>query len=117
MKSSIDLISLFEINNIGVYVNCPSFYQAFGCNWSEHRSSISKTFHFNDIPSDCLKDGSFDRDNFNAGASMPSSLGDTVCAAVSASTWVEPNGRCTVEFALAWSSPKVKFKKGSTYYR
>ena len=65
----------------------------------------------------CVKDGSFDRDNFNAGVSMPSSLGDTVCAAVSASTWVEPHGRCTVVFALAWSAPKVKFKKGSTYYR
>jgi non-lysosomal glucosylceramidase len=65
----------------------------------------------------CLKDGSFDRDNFNAGPSMPCLLGDTVCAAVSASTWVEPHGRCTVVFALAWSSPKVKFKKGSTYYR
>ncbi|KAL6611340.1 hypothetical protein ACP70R_039268 [Stipagrostis hirtigluma subsp. patula] len=62
------------------------------------------------------QDGCFDRDNFNAGASMPSSLGDTVCAAVSASTWVEPQGRCTVVLALAWSSPKVKFKKGSTYY-
>jgi len=48
---------------------------------------------------------------------MPCLLGDTVCAAVSASTWVEPHGRCTVAFALAWSSPKVKFKKGSTYYR
>ncbi|XP_039794107.1 non-lysosomal glucosylceramidase-like isoform X4 [Panicum virgatum] len=64
-----------------------------------------------------IQDGSFDRDNFNAGASMPSSLGDTVCAAVSASTWVEPHGRCTIVFALAWSAPKVKFKKGSTYYR
>ncbi|TVU39518.1 hypothetical protein EJB05_12941 [Eragrostis curvula] len=63
-----------------------------------------------------VQDGSFDRDNFDAGASMPSSPGDTVCAAVSASTWVEPYGRCTIVFALAWSSPKVKFKKGSTYY-
>lgn len=64
-----------------------------------------------------VQDGSFDRDNLNTGPSMPSLLGDTVCAAVSASTWVEPHGRCAVVFALAWSSPQVKFKKGSTYYR
>ncbi|XP_048531621.1 non-lysosomal glucosylceramidase-like isoform X1 [Triticum urartu] len=64
-----------------------------------------------------VQGGCFDRDNFNAGPSMPSSVGDTVCAAVSASTWVEPHGRCTVVFALAWSSPEVKFKKGSRYHR
>ncbi|KAM3409162.1 hypothetical protein ACQJBY_001871 [Aegilops geniculata] len=64
-----------------------------------------------------VQGGCFDRDNFNAGPSMPSSVGDTVCAAVSASTWVEPHGRCTVVFSLAWSSPEVKFKKGSTYHR
>uniref|UniRef100_A0A0E0EAP4 Non-lysosomal glucosylceramidase n=1 Tax=Oryza meridionalis TaxID=40149 RepID=A0A0E0EAP4_9ORYZ len=63
------------------------------------------------------QDGCFDRDNFSAGPSMRSSLGDTVCAAVCASTWVEPHGRCTVVFSLAWSSPKVKFKKGNAYYR
>uniref|UniRef100_A0A0E0LK01 Non-lysosomal glucosylceramidase n=1 Tax=Oryza punctata TaxID=4537 RepID=A0A0E0LK01_ORYPU len=63
------------------------------------------------------QDGCFDRDNFSAGPSMPSSLGNTVCAAVCASTWVEPHGRCTVVFSLAWSSPKVKFKKGNAYYR
>ncbi|KAK1257159.1 hypothetical protein QJS04_geneDACA024892 [Acorus gramineus] len=62
-------------------------------------------------------DGNFDRENFNAGPSKPSSSGDTLCAAVSASTWVEPYGRCSVAFALAWSSPKVKFQKGCTYYR
>ncbi|VAH04230.1 unnamed protein product [Triticum turgidum subsp. durum] len=63
------------------------------------------------------KDGHFNRENFNAGCSMPSSSGETLCAAVSASTWVEPHGRCTVAFALAWSSPKVKFQKGCTYNR
>ncbi|CAN1334617.1 Non-lysosomal glucosylceramidase [Linum perenne] len=64
-----------------------------------------------------VKDGQFDRENFNCGPSMPSSVGETLCAAVSASTWVEPQGKCTVAFALAWSSPKVKFKKGSSYNR
>ncbi|KAF0909315.1 hypothetical protein E2562_034955 [Oryza meyeriana var. granulata] len=64
-----------------------------------------------------IQDGCFDRDNFSAGPSIPSSLGDTVCAAVCASTWVEPHGRCTIVFSLAWSSPKVKFKKGNAYYR
>ncbi|PWA89841.1 hypothetical protein CTI12_AA107380 [Artemisia annua] len=43
--------------------------------------------------------------------------GDANCAALSASTWVEPNGKCTVAFALAWSSPKVKFMKGKSYHR
>jgi non-lysosomal glucosylceramidase len=48
---------------------------------------------------------------------MPSSPGQKLCAAVSASTWVEPHGRCTVVFGLSWSSPKVKFQKGCTYNR
>ncbi|KAG1353982.1 non-lysosomal glucosylceramidase [Cocos nucifera] len=64
-----------------------------------------------------VQDGQFDREYFNAGPSVPSSPGSTLCAAVSASTWVEPHGRCTVAFALAWSSPKVKFQKGCTYHR
>uniref|UniRef100_A0A5B6Z297 Non-lysosomal glucosylceramidase n=1 Tax=Davidia involucrata TaxID=16924 RepID=A0A5B6Z297_DAVIN len=64
-----------------------------------------------------VQDGHFDRENFNTGPSTPSSPGETHCAAVSASTWVEPNGKCTVAFALAWSSPKVKFLKGKSYHR
>ncbi|KAE8039396.1 hypothetical protein FH972_011813 [Carpinus fangiana] len=64
-----------------------------------------------------VEDGQFDRENFSSGRSIPSSPGETVCAAVSASTWVEPHGKCTVAFALAWSSPKVKFSKGSLYNR
>ncbi|VFQ65919.1 unnamed protein product [Cuscuta campestris] len=63
------------------------------------------------------QDGHFDRENFNKGLSMPSSPGETHCAAVSASTWVEPHGKCTVAFALAWSSPQVKFMKGKSYFR
>ncbi|KDP39388.1 hypothetical protein JCGZ_01145 [Jatropha curcas] len=63
------------------------------------------------------QEGQFDRENFNCGPSMASSPGETVCAAVSASTWVEPHGKCTVAFALAWSSPKIKFSKGSSYHR
>ncbi|KAJ6705013.1 NON-LYSOSOMAL GLUCOSYLCERAMIDASE [Salix purpurea] len=64
-----------------------------------------------------VQDGHFDRGNFNCGPSMPSSPGETLCAAVSASAWVEPHGKCTVAFALAWSSPKIKFLKGSSYHR
>lgn len=64
-----------------------------------------------------VKDGQFDQENFNCGPSMPSLPGETLCAAVSASTWVEPHGKCTVAFALAWSSPKIKFSKGSSYHR
>lgn len=64
-----------------------------------------------------VQNGHFDQGNFSAGSSMPSSPGQKLCAAVSASTWVEPHGRCTVAFALAWSSPKVKFQKGCTYNR
>ncbi|XP_006661858.2 non-lysosomal glucosylceramidase-like isoform X1 [Oryza brachyantha] len=63
------------------------------------------------------QNGHFERENFEAGSSMPSSSGETLCAAVSASTWVEPHGRCTVVFGLAWSSPKIKFQKGCTYNR
>ncbi|XP_041011666.1 non-lysosomal glucosylceramidase-like isoform X1 [Juglans microcarpa x Juglans regia] len=63
------------------------------------------------------KDGQFDRVNFSSGPSIASSPGEAVCAAVSASTWVEAHGKCTVAFALAWSSPKVKFLKGSSYHR
>ncbi|XP_052189296.1 uncharacterized protein LOC127799362 [Diospyros lotus] len=64
-----------------------------------------------------VQDGHFDLENFKTGPSMPSSPGETLCAAVSASTWVEPHGKCTVAFALAWSSPKVKFLKGKLYHR
>ncbi|KAG0459064.1 hypothetical protein HPP92_022192 [Vanilla planifolia] len=64
-----------------------------------------------------MQDGQFERQNFNGGPSMPSSPGETMCAAVSASAWVEPHGKCTVAFALAWASPKVKFQKGYTYHR
>ncbi|KEH42645.1 putative glucosylceramidase [Medicago truncatula] len=64
-----------------------------------------------------VKDGQFDRENFSSGPSMPSSPGETLCAAVAASAWVEPHGKCTVAFSLAWSSPKVKFVKGSTFNR
>lgn len=64
-----------------------------------------------------VQDGHFDRENFSTGPTMPSSAGETSCAAVSASTWVEPHGKCTIAFALAWSSPKVKFMKGKSYRR
>ncbi|BAT94661.1 uncharacterized protein HKW66_Vig0190020 [Vigna angularis] len=64
-----------------------------------------------------VKDGQFDQENFNSGRSMPSSLGETLCAAVAATAWVEPHGKCTVAFSLAWSSPKVKFVKGCTFNR
>ncbi|MBA0588473.1 hypothetical protein Gorai_001574 [Gossypium raimondii] len=40
-----------------------------------------------------MQDGQFDRQNFNSGPSMPSSPGETLCAAVSASAWVEPHGK------------------------
>ncbi|KAH6834582.1 Beta-glucosidase [Perilla frutescens var. hirtella] len=63
------------------------------------------------------QDGHFDRENFSNGPSMPSSPGETYCAAVSASAWVEPHGKCTVAFSVAWSSPKVKFCKGKSYHR
>ncbi|KAJ4722956.1 Non-lysosomal glucosylceramidase [Melia azedarach] len=64
-----------------------------------------------------VQDGQFDRENFEAGPNVPSSPGESLGAAVSASAWVEPHGKCTVAFALAWSSPKVKFLKGSSYHR
>ncbi|KAB2600464.1 non-lysosomal glucosylceramidase [Pyrus ussuriensis x Pyrus communis] len=64
-----------------------------------------------------VQDGEFHRDNFNSGPCMSSSPGETICAAVAASAWVEPHGKCTVAFGLSWSSPKVKFLKGSSYHR
>ncbi|KAI6695873.1 hypothetical protein NL676_023583, partial [Syzygium grande] len=64
-----------------------------------------------------VRDGQFDQGNFSSGPTMPSSVGEMLCAAVSASAWVESHGKCTFAFALAWSSPKVKFSKGSLYYR
>lgn len=63
------------------------------------------------------RDGQFDHENFNVGPNIASSPGDTPCAAVSASAWVEAHGRCTIAFSLAWSSPKIRFSKGSTYNR
>lgn len=64
-----------------------------------------------------LKKGQFERENYNAGPSTPSSPGETNCAAISASATIEPHGKCTIAFALAWSSPKVKFSKGKSYSR
>ncbi|XP_073284139.1 uncharacterized protein [Primulina huaijiensis] len=64
-----------------------------------------------------VQDGHFDRENYSRGPTMPSSPGETYCAAVAASTWVEPHGKCTVAFAVSWSSPKVKFCKGKSYPR
>ncbi|MQM17314.1 hypothetical protein Taro_050281 [Colocasia esculenta] len=64
-----------------------------------------------------VQSGQFDQENFDCGPSMPSLPGETLCAAVSASTWVEPHGKCTVAFAVAWASPQVKFQKGCTYNR
>ncbi|KAL8172301.1 hypothetical protein V2J09_024105 [Rumex salicifolius] len=63
------------------------------------------------------QDGEFDRENFNAGTSARSCPGETLCCAVSASTWVEPQGKSTIAFAVSWSSPKIKFSKGSSYFR
>ncbi|KAI4342605.1 hypothetical protein MLD38_027212 [Melastoma candidum] len=70
-----------------------------------------------DMWSTMVEDGQFDRENFVVGPSTPSSAGKAICAAVSASAWVEPHGKCTIAFGLAWSSPKVKFTKGSSYHR
>ncbi|KAL7081360.1 hypothetical protein ACP275_14G035300 [Erythranthe tilingii] len=64
-----------------------------------------------------VQDGQFDQENYNKGPSMPSSPGETHCAAVSATAWVEPHGKCTVAFSVAWSSPKIKFCKGKSYNR
>ncbi|KAJ3682368.1 hypothetical protein LUZ60_014941 [Juncus effusus] len=64
-----------------------------------------------------VQEGEFDRSNFGVGPSDASAPGGAICAAVSATTWVEPHGRSTVAFALSWASPKVKFQKGCTYHR
>lgn len=98
-------IAACETQNVSVSV-LPSF------GLSEGSSVTAK-----DMWSKMVKDGQFDQENFNSGSSMPSSLGETLCAAVAASAWVEPHGKCTVAFSLAWSSPKVKFVKGSTFNR
>ncbi|XP_021850909.2 uncharacterized protein [Spinacia oleracea] len=98
-------IAACETQNVNVTV-LPCFGLAEG-------SSITAK----DMWSKMTQDGQFDRENFSAGPSMPSMPGETLCAAISASTWVEPHGKCTVAFSVAWSSPKVKFLKGSSYYR
>ncbi|XP_062098730.1 uncharacterized protein LOC133804602 [Humulus lupulus] len=64
-----------------------------------------------------VKEGQFPQENFNSGPCMPSAPRETLCAAVSASAWVEPHGKCIVSFSLAWSSPKIKLSKGSSYHR
>ncbi|XP_061337487.1 uncharacterized protein LOC133284485 isoform X2 [Gastrolobium bilobum] len=98
-------IAASETQNVSVSV-LPSFGLSEGC-------SITAEGMWSKM----VQDGQFDRGNFSSGPSMPSSPGETLCAAVSASTWVEPHGKCTVAFSLAWSSPKVKFVKGSTFHR
>ncbi|GJS81616.1 retrotransposon ORF1 [Tanacetum coccineum] len=60
-------------------------------------------------------DEHFDQENFNNGATFPSLAWEAKCTAVSDSTWIKPKWKCRVAFALAWSSPKVKFMKGKSY--
>ncbi|KAG8481126.1 hypothetical protein CXB51_025842 [Gossypium anomalum] len=57
------------------------------------------------------------RENFNIGPSMPSSPGRDIVYCSFSLCLVEPYGKCTIAFALAWSSPKIKFSKGSSYHR
>ncbi|MED6134806.1 hypothetical protein PIB30_040420 [Stylosanthes scabra] len=105
--------------------NPPVTFAIAACETQNVSVSVLPTFGLSEKSSTTAKgmwckmvqDGHFDRENFSSGASMPSLPGETLCAAVSASTWVEPHGKCTVAFSLAWSSPKVKFSKGSTFHR
>ncbi|KAJ4805671.1 Non-lysosomal glucosylceramidase [Rhynchospora pubera] len=103
-------IAACETQNVSVTV-LPAF------NLSGENCSSEKCTTAKDMWDKMSQDGQFDRANFDRGCTEPSSSGNAVCAAVSASTWVEPHGRCTVVFALAWSSPKIKFQKGRCYYR
>nr|CAB3499403.1 unnamed protein product [Digitaria exilis] len=98
-------VAACETQNVNVTV-----LPVFGLTGENHVSA-------KDMWNTMVQNGHFNQENFSAGSSMPSSPGQKLCAAVSASTWVEPHGRCTVAFALAWSSPKVKFQKGCTYNR
>ncbi|KAJ7942511.1 Non-lysosomal glucosylceramidase [Quillaja saponaria] len=98
-------IAACETQNVSV-----SVLPCFGL--SEGRCGTAK-----DMWGKMAQAGQFDLENFNSGPSIPSSPGETLCAAVSASAWVEPHGKCTVAFSLAWSSAKVKFLKGNTFPR
>ncbi|XP_076924518.1 uncharacterized protein LOC143586990 [Bidens hawaiensis] len=98
-------VAACETQNVNVTV-LPSFGLSEGC-------SVTAKEMWGKME----QDGHFDQGNFNTGPTVPSSAGDASCAAVSAATWVEPNGKCTVAFAVAWSSPKVKFMKGKSYHR
>ncbi|KAK6122831.1 hypothetical protein DH2020_043412 [Rehmannia glutinosa] len=105
--------------------NPPVTYAIAACETQNVTVSVLPCFGLNegscitakDMWGKMVQDGHFDRENFSKGPSMPSSPGDTHCAAVSASTWVEPHGKCTVAFSVSWSSPKVKFCKGKSYHR
>ncbi|KAM6544702.1 hypothetical protein CsatB_025438 [Cannabis sativa] len=98
-------VAACETQNVNVTV-----LPCFGL--SEGSSTTAK-----EMWSKMVKEGQFPQENFNSGPCMPSAPGETLCAAVSASAWVEPHGKCTVAFSLAWSSPKIKFSKGSSYHR
>ncbi|GFP98321.1 non-lysosomal glucosylceramidase [Phtheirospermum japonicum] len=105
--------------------NPPVTYAIAACETQNVNVSVLPCFGLNegscvtakDMWGKMTQDGHFDRENFGKGPSMPSSPGETHCAAVSASAWVEPHGKCTIAFSVAWSSPKVKFCKGKSYHR
>ncbi|KAG6423027.1 hypothetical protein SASPL_113410 [Salvia splendens] len=105
--------------------NPPVTYAIAACETQNVSVSVLPCFSLNegscvtakDMWDKMAQDGHFDRENSSKGPSMPSSPGETHCAAVSASTWVEPHGKCTIAFAVSWSSPKVKFCKGKSYHR
>ncbi|WVY96015.1 hypothetical protein V8G54_028166 [Vigna mungo] len=99
--------------------NPPVTFSIAACETQNVSVSVLPSFGLSEGSSVTAKDmwSKMVKENFNSGPSMSSSLGETLCAAVAATAWVEPHGKCTVAFSLAWSSPKVKFVKGCTFNR
>lgn len=64
-----------------------------------------------------LQNGGLDEDKWTANTSSPSRQGSVIGAAISARLFIPPNEKRTVDFALAWDSPEVKFLKGKSYFR
>ncbi|GAB1288438.1 Non-lysosomal glucosylceramidase [Apodemus speciosus] len=64
---------------------------------------------------DLLQDGQLDSP---AGQSTPTQKGEGVAGAVCISSKLLPQGRCRLEFSLAWDMPKIMFgAKGQVHYR
>ncbi|KAH7439550.1 hypothetical protein KP509_04G066500 [Ceratopteris richardii] len=74
-------------------------------------------FSARDMWNEIKENGVFNKDHKNSFPISVSRSGHSIASAVAAQVSLQPSEKKTVNFSLAWDSPKVKFLKGRSYYR